>query len=124
MTTNEVIEKGVIKAKRKYLLNNIYFTIIIIGIITAFISLIIGIIRAVDANTGFTIKEFVYGSLYNSMDTKKYYLAHCEGDIYVSVPETYYSTKIKLDKTEEITWYRVDSSYYKVSNKGWVYNGN
>ena len=79
---------------------------------------------SVNGETGFTIKEFVYGSLYNSMDTKKYYLAHCEGDIYVSVPETYYSTKIKLDKTEEITWYRVDSSYYKVSNKGWVYNGN
>lgn len=79
---------------------------------------------SVNGNTGFTIKEYVYGSLYNSMDTKKYYLAHCEGDIYVNVPETYYSTKIKLDKTEEITWYRVDSSYYKVSNKGWVYNGN
>ena len=57
---------------------------------------------SVNGETGFTIKEFVYGSLYNSMD----------------------STKIKLDKTEEITWYRVDSSYYKVSNKGWVYNGN
>ena len=95
----------------------------ILACIIAIIGLIINIVMTVNANTGFTIKEFVYGSLYNSMDTKKYYLAHCEGDIYVNVPETYYSTKIKLDKTEEITWYRVDSSYYKVSNKGGVYNG-
>ena len=120
MAMHDFIEQDIKREKMRYLKLNIIFGI---SILAAIIGIIISIVVNVNANTGFTIKEFVYGSLYNSMDTKKYYLAHCEGDIYVNVPETYYSTKIKLDKTEEITWYRVDSSYYKVSNKGWVYNG-
>lgn len=68
----------------------------------------------------FAINDYIYGNR-NDISNQTVYLARCEGDIYVEIPDTYYKKSIQLTKTDNMIWYRVPTLSYKVSNKGWEY---
>lgn len=81
-----------------------------------------GKITASDPNT-FHIEEFVFA--YETSEPRTtygdIYLAHCEGGIYVEIPDDYYLTSIKLERTGKKIYYIVYDLRGKVSNKGWEY---
>lgn len=71
----------------------------------------------------FSIRSFTYA--YQTSEVQDYthdvYIAHCNGDIYVEVPETYYQLAIDLTYTKKIVTYYVYGVEHKVSNKGWEF---
>lgn len=74
-------------------------------------------------HTTFGVVDYTYA--YQTSEVQEYthdiYLAHCKGDIYVEIPENYYSTTIDLKKTNKMIYYYVYGVDHKVSNKGWEY---
>lgn len=98
----------------------------VIAIITLIASVLFLASCVNNEGTEFKVDGFAYA--YQTSEVQEFthdvYLAHCMGDIYVEVPETYYLPSIRLKETQKIIYYRIYGVDHKVSNKGWEFVNN
>lgn len=69
----------------------------------------------------FTILDYAHAYQTSEVQNsnRDIYLARCVGDIYVEIPDTYDLSYVEVYKTDEIIYYRIYESQFKVSDKGW-----
>lgn len=67
------------------------------------------------------VRDYAYSYMTSEVQdyTHDVYLACCEGDIYVEVPEWYKEKTVRLAESDKTIWYYVYGIDGKVSNKGW-----
>ena len=80
---------------------------------------IVGFTYSYERAQGQSLEDVVMNGKYDSVFT---YLAHCQGDIFVAIPDDYYLMTIELEKTDKKYFYLANYngiSTLLVSNKGW-----
>lgn len=79
------------------------------------------LMTACNNTTYFTILDYAHA--YQTSEVQNFthdiYLAHCAGDIYVEIPDTYDLSYVEVYKTDDVVYYRIYESQFKVSDKGW-----
>lgn len=112
---------GIIMREQKSTIG--YFIFAVISLIVCITAIVMAIIGIKNNETYPRYKILNYTYAYQTSEVQEYthdiYLAHCQNDVYIEVPEDYSNSSIRLKKTNKMIYYYVYGVDFKVSNKGW-----